>query len=41
MDLEQLRTTGANVFYLREGKVIKLVIYFDRGHALADLGLEE
>ncbi len=39
VDLEQLRTTGANVFYLRDGKVIKLVIYFDRGHALADLGL--
>jgi ketosteroid isomerase-like protein len=39
VDVEQLRTTGANVFYLREGKVIKFVIYFDRGHALADLGL--
>ena len=39
MDVEQLRTTGANVFHLRDGKVIKLVIYFDRGHALADLGL--
>jgi ketosteroid isomerase-like protein len=39
VDVEQLRTTGANVFHLRDGKVIKLVIYFDRGHALADLGL--
>jgi ketosteroid isomerase-like protein len=39
VDVEQLRTTGANVFYLRDGKVIKFVIYFDRGHALADLGL--
>jgi hypothetical protein len=39
MDIEQLRTTGANVFYLREGMVVKLVIYFDRRHALADLGL--
>lgn len=27
------------MFHLRDGKVIKLVIYFDRGHALADLGL--
>ena len=39
VDLENVRTTGANVFYIHEGKVIKLVIYFDRGHALADLGL--
>jgi ketosteroid isomerase-like protein len=39
VDVEQLRTTGANVFHLRDGKVIKLVIYFDRGHAFADLGL--
>lgn len=40
MDLGKLRTTGANVFHIREGKVVKLVIYFDRRHALADLGLE-
>lgn len=39
MDVEQLRTTGANVFHLRAGKVTRLVIYFDVGHALADLGL--
>jgi|SRR5271166_3519356 len=41
MDVEQLRTTGANVLHLRDGKVIKLIIYFDQEHALADLGLEE
>jgi hypothetical protein len=41
LDLEQLRTTGASVFYIREGQVTKLVIYFDREHALADLGLAE
>jgi len=41
VDVEQLRTTGANVFHLRDGKVIKLVIYFDREHALADLGVAE
>jgi ketosteroid isomerase-like protein len=39
VELEQMRTTGANVFHIREGKVIKLVIYFDREHALSDLGL--
>jgi hypothetical protein len=38
VDLEQLRTTGANVFHIREGLVTKLVIYFDREHAFADLG---
>jgi hypothetical protein len=41
VDLEQLRTTGANLFQIRECKVIKLVIYFDRDRALTDLGLAE
>jgi ketosteroid isomerase-like protein len=31
---------GANVFHIREGKVIRLDAYFDRERALADLGLE-
>jgi ketosteroid isomerase-like protein len=39
VDLEQVRTNGANLFHLRDRKVTKLVVYFDRGHALADLGL--
>jgi len=39
VDLEQLRPTGATLFQIRDGQVIKLVVYFDREHALADLGL--
>jgi ketosteroid isomerase-like protein len=39
LDLHQMRTEGANLFHVRDGKVIRLVIYFDQGHAFADLGL--
>jgi ketosteroid isomerase-like protein len=39
LDLGQMRTPGAAVFHLREGKVTTLIAYGNRERALADLGL--
>jgi ketosteroid isomerase-like protein len=39
LDLGQLRARGAHVFHIRNGKVTRLVIYWDRDRTLADLGL--
>jgi ketosteroid isomerase-like protein len=41
LDLEQMRAKGAQLFEIRNGKVAKIVYYFDRERALADLGLSE
>ena len=41
LSVSEIRAEGANVFQIHGGKVIKLIVYFDRGRALADLGLEE
>lgn len=32
---------GANIFHIEDGRVKRLVIYFDHHDALADLGIEE
>ena len=39
LETGQIRTDAATVFHVREGKVARLVIYFDRDRALSDLGL--
>ena len=41
LEVGQMGAKGANLFRLRDGKVTKLVVYFDRERALADLGLSE
>jgi ketosteroid isomerase-like protein len=41
LELSQIRTQGAHLFHIRDGKVTRLAIYWDRDSALADLGLEK
>jgi ketosteroid isomerase-like protein len=38
-EYRRLRAKTANLFHIRGGKVERLVLYFDRARALADLGL--
>jgi hypothetical protein len=40
VDLDQVSTRSAVAFHVQNGKVTRLVAYFDRDPALADLGLE-
>jgi hypothetical protein len=39
LELEQMQSKGVNVFHIQEGKVMRLVIYFESECGLADLGL--
>ena len=40
LELADMTTECANVFHIRDGKVIRLATYWNRDRALADLGLE-
>jgi ketosteroid isomerase-like protein len=40
LDLGQLRSKGANLFRIRNGKVTRIVRYLDRERGLTDLGID-
>jgi ketosteroid isomerase-like protein len=39
LELGQMRAKAATLFHLRDGRVSRLVVYFDRKRAVADLGV--
>jgi ketosteroid isomerase-like protein len=41
LEVGLVRADGANLFDMRDGQVTRLVLYWDRDRAFADLGLEE
>jgi ketosteroid isomerase-like protein len=41
VELGNIQMRGANLFHVRGGKVTRLVLYWDRERALADVGLAE
>jgi hypothetical protein len=41
IELADLAAKGAALYHVRDGKVIRQVVYFDRERAFADLGLKE
>jgi hypothetical protein len=40
VDLAALKARGATLFELRDGRVVKLALYFEAERALADAGLD-
>ena len=41
MEIAGLTGDGANLFHIRDGRVQRLVLYWDRDRALADVGVNE
>jgi ketosteroid isomerase-like protein len=41
LDLGAMHANGAEVWHVRDAKVTRLIMYWDRDRAFADIGLEE
>ena len=41
LEIDDMHAKGAVICHVRDGKVTRMVLYYDRANALADLGLSE